>query len=99
MGGNASDGPDSFQYSPEDPDEPTLTIIEAVARTKGVSQKDLDPLNDVIDADALSALFSGRRGEFYRSSTRTPPRQATLTFRYGDCDVTVQGGRVRVREV
>lgn len=59
-------------------------VVEAVAREEGVSPADLDqPLNDVVDPDALNALFS-----------QTGPDGA-VEFTYHDYTVVVDGtGRV-----
>ncbi|MCU4718611.1 HalOD1 output domain-containing protein [Halapricum hydrolyticum] len=45
----------------------TIGVVNAVAETKGVSPEELAPLADVIDPDALEALFgspSDHRQEF-----------------------------------
>lgn len=97
MDAESADDPASFQFAAAEPDEPAMTVITAVAEIKGVRLTDLEPLNDVIDPDALSALFSGEGGAFRRGERGTVPSGLTLTFRYVGCDVTVQQGRVRVR--
>lgn len=48
-----------------DPDEPLdVAIIYAVAAARGVGPMELDqPLNDVVDADALQQLFASSDGD------------------------------------
>lgn len=66
--------------------EPSWSVIEAVAWIKGVETDALAPLNDAIDADALDALFQpGKTGE------------PTVTFAYAGCDVHVDSDHAIVR--
>ncbi|WP_394355537.1 HalOD1 output domain-containing protein [Halapricum desulfuricans] len=65
----------------------THNIVNSVAKTKGISPKELEPLANVIDPDALEALFgspSDQRREF--------------RFEYEGCTVFVTSSEVRVRE-
>lgn len=61
-------------------------VLEEVAAQEGTSPVDLDqPLYDVVDPDALNALFAGS----------TPP--ATVRFTYLDYEIVVHGdGRIDV---
>lgn len=63
------------------------TVVKAVADAHGMSPKELNrPLYDVVDPDALNALFRGRSGSDGR-----------VEFRYHGCDVRVdQCGSVTV---
>lgn len=76
---------------PEEPratgwDDLTVVVIERVADDKGVDPRDLDPLHEVIDPDALNALFS--------DDDHTVRK---VVFRYQGYDVTVESdGRVRL---
>ena len=74
-------GAESFSY----------TVVESVARHKGTEEIELDPpLYEVLDPDALDALFTGR-GE-----TRCPGR---ISFEYSGCTVTVSStGHVLVED-
>lgn len=58
------------------------TVINAVADAKGVDPLDLDPLCDVIDPDALDALFN----PVFAGASVT-----RLGFEMADCDVLVRG--------
>lgn len=60
-----------------------MLVVEEVAAATGVDPTDLDePLSDVVDPDALDALFSGRQsaGGTVRGYT---------SFVYHGCRVTV----------
>lgn len=50
-------------------------VVKAVAREEGVDAENLEPLYEVIDGDALDALFRGGQGQ--------------VTFRYAGYEVTV----------
>lgn len=96
MGEDGSDGRATFDYSSGELDEPALTIVEAVGRITGNERTELDPLESVIDTDALSVLFAGAPGETYGGSARPASTSIAVTFRYEGCVVTVEDGRVRV---
>jgi len=58
---------------------PSTAIVEAVAETTGVDPLDCPPLWEVVDPEALDALFlEGTRG--------------TVTFEYAGCRVAVEDG-------
>lgn len=62
-------------------------VVSAVADAKGVDPLDLDPLYDVIDADAVDAIFSEADGS----------SSLELRFSMAGCDVVVHGaGEVSV---
>lgn len=64
-------------------------VVRAVADAKGVDPLDLDPLYDVIDGDALDAMFAERDG--------SDPLE--LRFTMAGCEVVVQGaGEVTVTQ-
>lgn len=70
-------------------EEISTAVVSAVADAKGVDPLELDPLYDVVDADALDAIFGPTEGEAARA--------ATLTFRMAGCRVVVRGtGEVSV---
>lgn len=57
-----------------------LAIVERVAARENVDPLELPPLHDVVDTDALMALFA------------TPERRVDhITFSYHGYDVTVEG--------
>ena len=64
-------------------EETSAAVVSAVADAKGVDPLELDPLYDVIDADALDAIFSPAQG--------TAPRSAELRFSMAGCEVVVRG--------
>jgi hypothetical protein len=55
----------------------STAVIEAVTEAAGTQAENLPVLNEVVDTDALDALFAG-------SETT-----GTIQFRYAGCDVTV----------
>jgi hypothetical protein len=56
----------------------TVRVVEAVAAVRGRSADELDdPLNDVVDVDALERLVSATDGV------------TAVTFEYSGCTVTV----------
>ena len=59
------------------------TVVAAVAEATGVDPLDLDPLYDVVDPDALNALFD--------SAGTSPPAHLELSFTMADCAVVVRG--------
>jgi hypothetical protein len=69
-------------------DEPSVAVVMAVAAREGVDPTELSPpLNDVVDPDALDALFAGSDDESIGS----------LTFDYRGYSVEVRSdGRVHV---
>jgi len=56
----------------------TFNVVNTVAETKGVSPEDLTPLADVIDPDALEALFES-----------PSDHRQELRFEYEGCTVIV----------
>lgn len=68
----------------------THRVVAAVAEATDSDALDLEPLNTVVDPDALEALFD-RNG---RGSDRSPRR---VEFMYGGQTVTIEGdGSIRV---
>jgi hypothetical protein len=67
-------------------------VVQAVAEETGTDPVDLPPLYDVIDPDALDAVFaSGRDGT---DSTRGDSRE--LRFTYADREISVRSDDVTV---
>ncbi|MFB6155133.1 MAG: HalOD1 output domain-containing protein, partial [Haloferacaceae archaeon] len=63
-------------------DDLIMTIVEAVSRLQGVSSRELTPLVEAINPDALERLFS--------DSLRGDARESGyVTFPYAGCQVTV----------
>lgn len=72
--------------TPRSRSRPSTSVIEAVAEAKGVAAVDLPPLHDVVDPDALDALFDDRF-------------TGTVAFRYEDRRVTVYAdGEVSIED-
>lgn len=94
------DDPDGsrFPYSVEDPDEPALTIVEAVSQVRGVDELDLKPLQHVIDTDSLSEILNGEQ-EFFRGGgqSRGESTDLQIAFEYEGCELTVMRDFVHVR--
>lgn len=60
---------------------PSEAVVLAVADAKDVDPLDLEPLNDVIDSDALNEMFQPRTGESSMAGK--------LNFTMGGCEVVV----------
>lgn len=58
-------------------------VIDAVSEATGVGPLELDPLYNVIDPDALNAIFSPVNGP--------QPTDAELRFTMEGCEVLVEG--------
>lgn len=72
--------------SPDGSRRASAAVVEAVAETKGVRPEAIgQPLNDVVDPDALDALFATRRDG-------TPRSGGTVSFTLADVVVTVTDG-------
>lgn len=69
--------------------QPSVSVIEAVAWAKGVEPEELEPLHNAINPDALNTLVTDRK--------RSSP---TVTFRYEAYDILVDAaGHIIIREV
>lgn len=66
-----------------------MRVVEVVAAEKGVDPTDLPPLHDVVDADALDALFDPGRIDAGRAG-----RGYELRFPYAGLEVRVRDGDV-----
>lgn len=88
----------TFRFSPEEPAEPTVTIIEAVAWLRGVDQRDLTPLGAVIDADALAELATGtpRRSASSAAAEASTTDRCSISFEYEGCLVTVESDQITI---
>lgn len=63
----------------------SMAVLRAVSAVEGCDPLSLKPLADVIDTDALDALFAPRHGGTSRSGGQ-------LSFVYSNCQVTVEDG-------
>ncbi|WP_436935589.1 HalOD1 output domain-containing protein [Halovenus marina] len=63
----------------------STAVVCAVSAVEGVDQRSLRPLADVLDPDALDALFDSRGDGTSRTGGRLP-------FIYSKCCVTVDNG-------
>lgn len=71
-----------------DAESVSIAVVSKVAEREGTDPTDLPPLHDVVDSDALNALFSNDKDG-----------NIQLNFRYNSHEVHVDGGnepRVRV---
>lgn len=99
--GEHIDGGDhTFGYSPDEPNQPALTIIDAISEVTGVDPVDLDPLSDAIDFDAVNALFGRHsvRGMLKRSADESELSDLQVVFEYAGCVVSVTDDRISVSE-
>ncbi|AZH25360.1 HalOD1 output domain-containing protein [Haloplanus aerogenes] len=74
-----------MEYEIEADESASTAVVRAVSAVEGVDQRSLRPLAEVLDPDALDALF-GSRGD------GTPRPGGRLTFVYSKCWVTVENG-------
>lgn len=82
-----------IEFEPDDLDSITMAILEAVATFARQDILDLDPLETVIDTDALNDLFRPR-------SNGTSRTNLSIEFVYQDYLVFVESsGLVRIRPV
>lgn len=61
-----------------------ITVVEAISAIIGESPPAIEPLYDVVDPDALDALFRPRSDDI-------PRLRGAVTFEFGGCEVTVEG--------
>lgn len=88
----SGDGQEPVEYTIGAGEEVSEAVIMAVAATTGADPmtrdpgelRELDDLYDVLDPDALDTLFRGPEDE-------AGPEELRLVFRYGGCEVTVDG--------
>lgn len=67
------------------PNDISTTVVEKVARSKGVDHTELPALSEVIDPDALDALFSGPV-----SGNGSRSQLPVVEFTYADLKVVVR---------
>lgn len=74
------------------PDEPiSIAVVEAVGSLLGRDPTTLRPLAEILDPDALDALFTHQVGD-------PPMIGGRVTFVYEGCRVTVEAGEYLVVE-
>lgn len=72
---------------------PSVAVVEAVADTIDCDPYDVPPLYEIVDPDALDALFSPKYDG-------TPREAGMIVFTLAGCEVTVfDYGRVTVRRI
>lgn len=75
-----------YPRSPDAGRRASVAVVDAVAEAEGVRPEDLgQPLNDVVDPDALDALFTPRRDG-------APRAGGTVSFTLAGVSVTVTDG-------
>lgn len=74
-----------MEYEIEGDESVSMAIVRTVSAVKGWEPCSLQPLSDVIDPDALDALFTPRPSD-------TPRAGGRLSFSYSSCRVTVDDG-------
>ena len=79
------------EYDPAET-APSVAVVDLVERVRGgESTRDLPPLYEIVDPDALDSLLESRANRSGRS-------RRSVSFRYGDAKVTVTSdGRIAVR--
>jgi len=73
--------------SREGDEAPSESVIRAVSEATGTDPLQMPRLGDVVDPDALDALFLADSSWTDDSRDSTPA--GTVTFRFSGCDVTV----------
>jgi len=63
----------------------STAVVRAVSAVEGRDPRSLDPLSDVLDPDALDALFEPR-------SNGRPRTGGQLSFIYSNCICTIDNG-------
>lgn len=63
----------------------STAVIRAVSAVEGRDPRSLQPLTDVIDPDALDALFDSLTNDVLQEGGR-------LTFSYSSCHITIENG-------
>lgn len=63
----------------------STAVLRAVSAVNGRKPGSLQPLNDVVDPDALDALFEPRSNDVPRTGGR-------LSFNYSGCHITIDNG-------
>ncbi|MDT3433390.1 HalOD1 output domain-containing protein [Haloarcula sp. 1CSR25-25] len=79
--GNTSTGLGTQAQSGEPDESVVMAVIQAVSDTTETMPEELPSLADVVDPDALEALFAGRQ------------TSVEVSFRYAGQSVTVAGDR------
>lgn len=99
-GGHLDGGGHAFEYSPDEPNQPALTVVEAIAQVKDVDPVELEPLADVVDFDAVNALFGRNsiRGMIKRSANESTLSDMQVVFEYAGCVVSVYADRITIDE-
>ncbi|MFC7070315.1 HalOD1 output domain-containing protein [Halobaculum lipolyticum] len=87
VGFDAARGVYRVHRRPDHPEPVSYLVVEGVSAVTGRSMRDLDPLNDTLDPDALDAVL----GDDSRSN-------ASVRFEYAGCRIEVSGtGEVLIR--
>lgn len=80
----------SMRYDPSMDIELTSVVVDALADVAGVDPVEIPPLSDVVDPDAMNALFRPK-------PDGTPRTRGQLTFTHFGHEVVVEGeGRIEI---
>lgn len=96
-GGSDDEEVVQVEYAIEETGQPVLAIVEAITGAVGGEARDLEPLEHVVNVEALAELLGHERSNFYRSGDGTSSDDLAVRFRYEDCQVAVSPDRIRVR--
>ncbi|WP_435063375.1 HalOD1 output domain-containing protein [Halobaculum sp. EA56] len=88
-GGDVSARGAGTEFPIDDGVRPSEAVVRAVAEATDTPVLDLPPLYGVIDPEHLDELIDGRGDDAVE--------ERSVSFRFGGCRVTVNGGTVRVR--
>ena len=80
--GGSSTDEQTYVFSHET--DPTFAVLEAVSSATGTDELELPPLYDIVDPDALDALFDG--------ADPSPSEALSVSFSYVGFDVEIESG-------
>lgn len=86
----------NYSYSPGDPGQPSVAIVNAIAEVTDVDFRDLKPLHSAVDTEFLNKLFEETGGMFYRSGSGSADSAVSITFPYEGYEVTVEEGAIHI---
>lgn len=74
-----------MEYEIRPSESTSSAVVRAVSAVEGRDSRSLPPLGEVLDPDALNAVFDSR-------ADGTPRPGGRLTFVYSKCRITVDNG-------
>lgn len=81
-----------MEYNIDHGESVSMAVVKAVSAVENCDPLSLPPLTDVLDTDALDALFAARCDGTQRTGGQ-------LSFIYNDCRVTIDNGEYLTLEL